>query len=103
MKSQYSETKSESFHSLAVRDYLQPAEKRVISIFYNRPLEFTLTRKQIAVMTGLELSAVCGRVNSLITNKRLVARGERKDPFTGKNQELLGLPVPVQLDLLEVA
>jgi len=101
MKSAHSETKSESFHSLDIREYLQPSETRIIALFYQS--DITLTRKQIASLTCLELSAVCGRCNSLITNKRLVARGERKDPITGKNQELLGLPVPVQLDLLAVA
>ena len=101
MRTQHSVTKSESFHSLPVREYLQPSETRIIALFHSHKL--TLSRKQIAALTGLELSAVCGRVNSLITNKRLVARGERKDPITGKFQELLGLPVPVQLDLLAVA
>ncbi|PRC92650.1 hypothetical protein [Solimicrobium silvestre] len=102
MKSLHSETKSESFHSLSIPEYLQPAEKRIIALFNNTSI--ALTRKQIRDALGdMELSGVCGRVNSLITKNRLANRGERKDPKTRKSQGLVGLPVSVQFSLIGFA
>lgn len=95
----FSATKSESFHSLSPREYLQPAQQKVMGLFADDSI--ALTRKQIAKTTDMELSSVCGRVNALIAAGRLVPRGERKDPRTGKLQELVGLPVRGQQELFQ--
>lgn len=54
------------------------------------------TRKQLVDAVGMELSAVCGRVNSLLAKKALCVRGFFVDPKTRKRQELVGLPVAEQ-------
>lgn len=56
----------------------------------------TYTRKQLVDAVGMELSAVCGRVNSLLAKRALCVRGFRIDPKTCKRQELIGLPVAEQ-------
>ena len=42
------------------------------------------TRRQIALDTGLEINAVCGRVNSLIKYGRLVENVKGKCSITGR-------------------
>lgn len=95
----FSATKSESFHSLSPAGYLQPAQQKVMDLFADDGI--ALTRKQIAAAAAMELSSVCARVNALIAAGRLVPRGERKDPRTGKQQELVGLPVRGQRELFQ--
>lgn len=97
MKTQIHTNSLDAFHSLPVAGYLQPKEQKIMDQFKSDFV--TLTRKQLAVLTGLELSCVCGRVNSLMTKHALVSRGTTKDPITGKSQELVGLPVPIQGNL----
>ena len=94
MKTMVAETSLEAYHSLPVADYLQPRERDVMALFQKEST--TLTRKQIAACTGLELSCVCGRVNSLVTKNRLAVRGDSIDHVTGKRQEVLGLPLLAQ-------
>lgn len=84
----YSETKSEAYHSLTAKE-LNRSEQRVIDAVGDD----AMTRKQIAAKSGLELSAVCGRCNSLIAKGELIVRGTTRDEATGKRQELLGRPV----------
>lgn len=85
------DTQRASFHSLSVSQYLQPKEKKVLEAFADESVH--LTRKDLARITGMELSAVCGRVRSLLDKDELRVDGERKDPATGKPQELLALPI----------
>lgn len=85
-----SDTQRASFHSLSVSQYLQPKEKAVLSAFTSD--EDRHTRKDLARITGMELSAICGRVRSLLDKDELRVDGERLDPATGKPQELLALP-----------
>lgn len=89
----FSSTKSEAFHSLSPREYLQPAQQRVMDLFTSTAI--VMTRKEITAALGdMELSSVCGRVNALLSANRLARRGERIDPRTRKPQELIGLPIP---------
>lgn len=92
------DTQRASFHSLSVEHYLQPKERAVLAAFDDASTH--LTRKDLARLTGMELSAVCGRCNSLIAKGELRVVGDRKDPSTGKPQELLALPIK-QFDLLK--
>lgn len=97
MRINQAETAIASFHSLSVPHYLQPAEAKVMALFAGETV--VLTRKQIRNSTDMELSSVCGRVNSLLAKGKLAVRGEVIDQKTKKPQELLGLPVPVQRSL----
>jgi hypothetical protein len=99
MTSIFSATKSESFLSLSPAGYLQPAQQKVMDLFTDDSI--AMTRKQIAAAVDMELSSVCGRVNALVAAGRLVSRGERKDPRTGKQQELVGLSVRGQQELFQ--
>lgn len=92
------DTQRASFHSLSVEHYLQPMERKVLAAFTSASTH--LTRKDLARITGMELSAICGRCNSLIAKGELRVDGDRKDPSTGKPQELLALPIK-QLSLLK--
>jgi hypothetical protein len=89
------ETSIKSLRSLEAAGKIQPAEQAILDLF-TAP-EITLTRKQIQrclVNTehSMELSGVCGRVNSLIKKTKLAKRGETVAP-TGKPNETIGLPV----------
>ena len=98
MKTQIHINSLDAFHSLPVAGWMKPKEALVMSKFAHEHIK--LTRKQLALLTGLELSCVCGCVNSLMTKGALVERGSQRDPMTGKKQSLLGLPVPEQGNLL---
>ena len=108
MRTQHSETKSASFHAFSVPT-LEKMEKRILKAFSDRGV--TLTRDEIADKLNrtlykqagekkVKVSSVCGRVNSLVTKGVLVVRGREKSKDTGRLVELVGLPVPTQLDLL---
>jgi hypothetical protein len=91
------DTSRESFHSLGVSTYLQPKERAILAAFHDQTTK--LTRKDLARITGMELSAVCGRVNSLLTKRELEVVGKTRDIRTGKAQEVLSLP-KLQMELL---
>lgn len=98
MRTNVAETSLATFRSLSPAGYLQPKERELMQVFERTP-DARYTRQQLADMTGMALSGVCGRVRSLLDKKQLAVRGERKDPATGKPQELLGLPLKGQEEL----
>ena len=98
MKTNINETSIEAYQSLSVAGYLQPKEAQVMSVFTDESI--ALTRRQLAAKTGMELSSVCGRVNSLIAKNALTVRGRVKDAQTHKTVEVFGLPVPMQSELV---
>lgn len=51
------------------------------------------TREELADRTRLRLSAVCGRVKSLVNSGALIERGTKTNPMTGKQNKLVALPV----------
>lgn len=57
------------------------------------------SRRQIAVMTGLETSAVAGRVNELIEDDQIVVCGHIKCPLTGRQVEAVKL-AEAQMELM---
>ena len=57
------------------------------------------SRRQIAQLTGLETSAVAGRVNELVSSGSLVACGAIKCPITGRQVEAVRL-AEEQMELL---
>lgn len=57
------------------------------------------SRRQLATMTGLETSAVAGRVNELLAEGQIVVCGFIKCPMTGRTVEAIKL-AERQLDLV---
>lgn len=49
------------------------------------------SRRQLAMLTGLETSAVAGRCNELITDKLLEVCGHIRCPITGRQVEAVKL------------
>ena len=85
----YSSTQSESFATHG--DKIPAARQRVLDAFVTA--EDRLTRDDIAYLTKLRLSRVCGRGRELMQDGMLVDRGRRFSEDTGKTQQLVGLPV----------
>ena len=82
------ETQSAAFHSLSIKT-LCASQQMVIDAFkHGRP---QLTREDIAAITNMKLSSVCGRVRELLDAERLEVVGSRKDLATQTSQQLLAL------------
>lgn len=96
MRTAMSETSLEAFRSLSAERYLQPKERAVMALFSGAPC--ALTREQIAVALGWKESAVCGRINSLVTKGELVEINGGKT-VSGRSAKLLKLPTK-QLGLI---
>ena len=56
------------------------------------------SRRQIKELTGIEINAVCGRVNTLLKSDLVRVLHESRDPLTGKVVEYL-VPVVNQGEL----
>lgn len=82
------ETQSDAFHALTVKE-LGAKQRMVLEAFENgRP---PLTREDIAAITNMKLSSVCGRVRELLDAGRLAVVGSRKDLATHTKQQLLAV------------
>ncbi|OUL79894.1 hypothetical protein [Paraburkholderia hospita] len=82
------ETQQDAFHGMNVKD-LAAKQRMVLDAFHHgRP---PLTREDIAAITNLKLSSVCGRVRELLDAERLIVVGKRKDLATQSSQQLLAL------------
>lgn len=82
------ETQSDAFHSLSIKT-LCASQQMVIDAFkHGRP---QLTREDIAAITNMRLSSVCGRVRELLDAARLEVVGSRKDLATQTSQQLLAI------------
>ncbi|WDD92794.1 hypothetical protein Bsp3421_002823 [Burkholderia sp. FERM BP-3421] len=73
---------------------LSTTQRMVLDCFES--IDVLLTREDLAALTNLKLSSVCGRARELLDAGRLVKRGRRECIATGKSQELLGLPLPIK-------
>lgn len=82
------DTQQDAFHALSVKK-LCATQQMVLDCFEHRP---ALTREDIAAITNLKLSSVCGRVRELLDAGRLHVVGKRKDLATQTSQQLLALP-----------
>ena len=56
---------------------------------------FPRNRREISLMTGIPINAVCGRVNALIENGDLQIARINIDPSTGRRVEYLAIPYKV--------
>ncbi|NYH21412.1 hypothetical protein [Paraburkholderia bryophila] len=84
------ETQQDAFHALTVKD-LSVKQRMVLDAFEH--VRAHLTREDIAAITNLKLSSVCGRVRELLDADRLVVVGRRTETATGKPQQLLAVVV----------
>ncbi len=105
MRTAMAETSLDAYRSTPARE-LNRREREVMALFTNT--EMAISRKQIFEILQKKLGddapgegGVTGRVNALVAANRLAHRGERIDPKTRKPQELVGLPVAEQLELLQ--
>jgi len=89
------ETSREAYRGLIADRKLQPMEQKILDALSDN---IPKTRKELRDQTGLELSSVCGRVNSLLAVPLVRIAGEKRDSKTGKWQELIEL-IPVVHDL----
>lgn len=89
MRTAMAETSLATYRSLGVKDYLQPKEREVMSLFADTGL--ALTREQIAQRLGWKESAVCGRINSLVAKRELEEIDGGKT-MSGRPAKLVRLP-----------
>ena len=82
------DTSREAYWSLVAERKLQPMEEKILVLLSDNTAR---TRKEIRDKTGLELSSVCGRVNSLLAAGLVKIVGEKRDSKTGKWQEMIEL------------
>lgn len=83
------EMQQDSYHALTVKK-LSATQQMVMDCFDS--VTPHLTREDIATITNLKLSSVCGRVRELLDANRLTVVGKREDTATGHSQQLLGVP-----------
>ncbi|WNC90928.1 hypothetical protein RI103_06145 [Paraburkholderia sp. FT54] len=82
------ETQQDAYHALSAKT-LGAKQRMVLEAFENgRP---PLTREDIAAITNMKLSSVCGRVRELLDAGRLAVVGSRKDLATHTKQQLLAV------------
>lgn len=97
MRTQVAHTSIETYHSLPVRDYLQPKEAEVMDLMSKVG---TLTREQIALRLGWKESSVCGRVNSLVCAGHLEEIDGGRTA-SGKSAKLVRIPLRGQRELFQ--
>lgn len=89
MQINQSETSRAAFAGLKKEKKIQPMESKILAAM---AAGREYTRQQLAKMTRMELSSVCGRVKSLLQAGRVEIKGEATDPKTGKRRQTIGLP-----------
>ena len=89
------DTSVEAFHDTKPQHPRQ--QTRILAMLERsgRPM----TRGEIAAISGIALSAVCGRVNELVKVGSLIELDRRQCRITGRSAHPVGLP-PVQLSLV---
>ena len=88
MRTAVTETSREAYRSLIHEHKLQPMQEKILELLSDN---IPRTRKEIRDATGMELSSVCGRVNSLLAAGLVKIVGEKRDSKTGKWQEMIEL------------
>jgi len=91
MRTAVTETSRAAYWSLVGEHKLQPMQEKILDLLCDN---VPRTRKEIRDATGLELSSVCGRINSLIALGVLSVVGYCLDKKTNKRQELIGFKQP---------
>lgn len=81
------DTSLDAYFSLIKSQSLQEQQRKIISVM--QP-EKVYTRRQLAMLSGIETSTVSARVNSLLDTV-IEITGKVKDPVTNKTVEALQL------------
>ncbi len=95
MRNNMAATSMATFHSLPVKDYLQPKEAEVMNLMIGG---HQLTREQIAQRLGWKEASVCGRINSLVT-KGCLEEIDGGRTVSGRPAKLVRIPVVGQREL----
>lgn len=99
MKTQVADTSLATYHSLSVKDYLQPKEMEVMALMRSLGTK-PLTREQIAQRLGWKEASVCGRCNSLVAKGALIELDGGRT-VSGRPAKLLKVPVAGQVELFQ--
>ena len=70
------------------------SQREIIMDFMERH-QLPRNRREIALMTGIPINAVTGRVNALIENGELIEEHFAEDPVTGQRVGYLEIPFKV--------
>lgn len=79
-----------AYRALQYSGKLADQQQRVLAVFYSLP-SGKWTRKEIEQQTGIDINAVCGRVNELIKLALLVEDGKKTCFVTTNNVNALRL------------
>lgn len=77
-------TRSESLE--ITRETAATRRQQILDALFMSP---PLSRSELAAKTGMRLSSVCGRVNELLDEGRIVVDGTTYDPATQRHVETL--------------
>ena len=89
MRTAIAYTSLAAYRSLQDTGKLSPQEQTVLEALSRFG---GMTREELAHNTGMRLSAVCGRVNALIAAGKLIERGTKRSPTSGKTAKVVRLP-----------
>lgn len=87
MKTNVKESSLDAYFDVKKTSTLQDQQRKIISVM--QP-ETIYTRRQLAMLSGIETSTVSARVNAMI-DVVIEVVGKTKDPITHKNVEALKL------------
>ena len=87
MKTNVTDTSLDAFYSVKTTPVLQDQQRKILSVMQPG---MAYTRRQLAMLSGVEISTVSARVNSLLDIKIEVI-GRTKDPVTNKTVQALQL------------
>jgi hypothetical protein len=93
MLTNVSETSLAAYRQLEADGKLPPQRVRVLDAITKHG---ALTREELAGVTGMRLSAICGRVADLIKDGHLIEQGSKVNPTSGVLNKLVRLPVGQQ-------
>jgi hypothetical protein len=82
------DTQQDAYHALTVKELSAKQRMVIDALEHSRA---PMTREDIASVTNMKLSSVCGRVRELLDAGRLAVVGTRKDLATQTQQQLLGI------------
>jgi hypothetical protein len=98
MRTQVAETSLVAYHSLQAEKKLSAKQALIMGFLSSGT---AMTRQELVNVTGEPINSVTGRVNELLTAKRIVIRGEVVNQKTGKPNYLVGIPIVEQFDLFQ--
>ena len=95
MRTAVADTSIEAYRKWSVRD-LSDAHMRLLRVICEGK---DYSRAELAETTGMKLQTVCGRINELVTARRLEHGPQRKCAVSGNTVNPVRHPQPEQLQL----